>query len=46
MGLAPFAIGGDAGLFAQAESTNCCGKTSVGEFLLGIPRPQLVGRID
>jgi SagB-type dehydrogenase family enzyme len=46
MGLAPCAIGsGDADLFARAAGTDYCAETSVGEFLLGNPRPQPVGRI-
>jgi SagB-type dehydrogenase family enzyme len=45
MGLAPCAIGGgDADLFARAAGTDYCTETSVGEFLLGSPRPHLVGR--
>jgi oxazoline/thiazoline dehydrogenase len=44
MGLAPCAIGGgDADLFARAAGTDYCAETSVGEFLLGNPRPQPVG---
>jgi SagB-type dehydrogenase family enzyme len=40
MGLAPCAIGGgDADLFAWAAGTDYCAETSVGEFLLGNPRP-------
>jgi SagB-type dehydrogenase family enzyme len=40
MGLAPCAIGGgDADLFARAAGTEYCAETSVGEFLLGTPRP-------
>lgn len=40
MGLAPCAIGGgDADLFARAAGTDYCAETSVGEFLLGNPRP-------
>ena len=40
MGLAPCAIGGgDADLFAQATGTDYYAETSVGEFLLGSPRP-------
>jgi SagB-type dehydrogenase family enzyme len=40
MGLAPCALGGgDADLFARAAGTNYCAETSVGEFLLGSPRP-------
>jgi SagB-type dehydrogenase family enzyme len=46
MGLAPCAIGGgDADLFARAASTDYYAETSVGEFLLGNPRPQPVGRV-
>jgi SagB-type dehydrogenase family enzyme len=45
MGLAPCAIGGgDADLFARAAGTDYCAETSVGEFLLGNPRPQSAGR--
>jgi SagB-type dehydrogenase family enzyme len=45
MGLAPCAIGGgDSDLFARAAGTDYYGETSVGEFLLGSPRPQSVGR--
>jgi SagB-type dehydrogenase family enzyme len=45
MGLAPCAIGGgDADLFARAAGTDYYTETSVGEFLLGNPRPQPVGR--
>ena len=41
MGLAPCAIGGgDADLFARAAGTDYYAETSVGEFLLGTPRPQ------
>jgi hypothetical protein len=44
-GLAPCAIGsGDADLFARAAGTDYYAETSVGEFLLGHPRPQPVGR--
>jgi SagB-type dehydrogenase family enzyme len=40
MGLAPCAIGGgDADLFAHAAGTDYYAETSVGEFLLGNPRP-------
>jgi SagB-type dehydrogenase family enzyme len=40
MGLAPCAIGGgDADLFARAAGTEYYAETSVGEFLLGSPRP-------
>jgi hypothetical protein len=46
MGLAPCAIGGgDADLFARAAGTDYCTETSVGEFLLGNPRPDPVGRV-
>jgi SagB-type dehydrogenase family enzyme len=46
MGLAPCAIGGgDADLFARAAGTDYCTETSVGEFLLGSPRPEQTGRI-
>jgi SagB-type dehydrogenase family enzyme len=46
MGLAPCAIGGgDADLFARAAGTDYYAETSVGEFLLGTPRPQQVGRV-
>ena len=46
MGLAPCAIGGgDADLFARAAGTDYCTETSVGEFLLGAPRPHSVGRV-
>jgi SagB-type dehydrogenase family enzyme len=46
MGLAPCAIGGgDADLFARAAGTDYYVETSVGEFLLGNPRPQPVGRV-
>jgi SagB-type dehydrogenase family enzyme len=46
MGLAPCAIGGgDADLFARAAGTDYYAETSVGEFLLGNPRPQSVGRV-
>jgi SagB-type dehydrogenase family enzyme len=45
MGLAPCAIGGgDADLFARATGIDYCTETSVGEFLLGNPRPSFVGR--
>jgi SagB-type dehydrogenase family enzyme len=41
MGLAPCAVGGgDADLFARAAGTDYYAETSVGEFLLGTPRPQ------
>jgi hypothetical protein len=47
MGLAPCAIGGgDADLFARAAGTDYCAESSVGEFLLGTPRPQPVDRVD
>ena len=46
MGLAPCAIGGgDADLFARAAGTDYCAETSVGEFLLGNPRPEPGGRV-
>ena len=46
MGLAPCAIGGgDADLFARAVGADYYAETSVGEFLLGNPRPQPVGRV-
>jgi SagB-type dehydrogenase family enzyme len=46
MGLAPCAIGGgDADLFARAAGTDYYAETSVGEFLLGTPRPQPIGRV-
>jgi SagB-type dehydrogenase family enzyme len=46
MGLAPCAIGGgDADLFARAAGTDYYAETSVGEFLLGSPRPQPGGRV-
>jgi SagB-type dehydrogenase family enzyme len=46
MGLAPCAVGGgDADLFARAAGTDYYAETSVGEFLLGNPRPQTVGRV-
>jgi SagB-type dehydrogenase family enzyme len=46
MGLAPCAIGGgDADLFVRAAGTDYCLETSVGEFLLGAPRPDSVGRV-
>jgi SagB-type dehydrogenase family enzyme len=46
MGLAPCAIGGgDADLFARAAGTDYLAETSVGEFLLGNPRPELAGRV-
>jgi hypothetical protein len=45
MGLAPCAVGGDADLFARAAGTDYYAETSVGEFLLGNPRPQPVGRV-
>jgi SagB-type dehydrogenase family enzyme len=44
MGLAPCAIGGgDADLFARAAGIEYYAETSVGEFLLGTPRP--VGQV-
>jgi SagB-type dehydrogenase family enzyme len=47
MGLAPCAVGGgDADLFARAAGTDYCTETSVGEFLLGNPRPGPTGRIS
>ena len=46
MGLAPCAIGGgDADLFARAAGTDYCTETSVGEFLLGNPRPEPSGHV-
>jgi SagB-type dehydrogenase family enzyme len=46
MGLAPCAVGGgDADLFARAVGIDYYAETSVGEFLLGSPRPQPVGRV-
>jgi SagB-type dehydrogenase family enzyme len=46
MGLAPCAIGGgDADLFARAAGVDYYAETSMGEFLLGSPRPQPVGRV-
>jgi SagB-type dehydrogenase family enzyme len=46
MGLAPCAIGGgDADLFARAAGTDYCAETSVGEFLLGSPRPRPAGGV-
>jgi SagB-type dehydrogenase family enzyme len=46
MGLAPCAIGGgDADLFARATGTDYYAETSVGEFLLGNPRHEPVGRV-
>ena len=40
MGLGARAVGcGDADLFARAAGTDYCAETSVGEFLLGSPRP-------
>jgi SagB-type dehydrogenase family enzyme len=46
MGLAPCAIGGgDSDLFARAAGTDYYAETSVGEFLLGNPRPELAGRV-
>jgi SagB-type dehydrogenase family enzyme len=47
MGLAPCGIGcGDADLFARAAGTDYYAETSVGEFLLGSPRPEQTGRVD
>jgi SagB-type dehydrogenase family enzyme len=47
MGLAPCAVGGgDADLFARAAGTDYYAETSVGEFLLGNPRPQRVGSVN
>jgi SagB-type dehydrogenase family enzyme len=47
MGLAPCAIGGgDADLFARAAGTDYCTETSVGEFLLGSPRPEPTDRVS
>jgi SagB-type dehydrogenase family enzyme len=47
MGLAPCAIGGgDADLFARAAGTDYFLETSVGEFLLGNPRPGATGRVS
>src|SRR5262249_32785554 len=44
MGLAPCAVGGgNADLFARAAGTDYYAETSVGEFLLGSPRPEPVG---
>ena len=46
MGLAPCAIGGgDADLFARVTGTDYYAESSVGEFLLGTPRPQPGGRV-
>jgi SagB-type dehydrogenase family enzyme len=46
MGLAPCAVGGgDADLFARAAGLDYYAETSVGEFLLGNPRPEPVGRV-
>ena len=45
MGLASCAGGGDADLFARAAGTDYCMETSVGEFLLGSPRPHSAGRV-
>jgi SagB-type dehydrogenase family enzyme len=46
MGLAPCAVGGgDADLFARAAGTDYYAETSVGEFLLGNPRPGQVDRV-
>jgi oxazoline/thiazoline dehydrogenase len=45
MGLGACAIGGgDADLFSRAAGTDYYAETSVGEFLLGVPRPQPGGR--
>ena len=45
MGLAACAVGGgDADLFARAACTDYYAETSVGEFLLGSPRPEGPGR--
>jgi SagB-type dehydrogenase family enzyme len=45
MGLAGCAVGGgDADLFARAAGTDYYAETSVGEFLLGSPRPEGPGR--
>jgi SagB-type dehydrogenase family enzyme len=47
MGLAPCAIGGgDADLFARAAGTDYYAEASVGEFLLGNPRPPFVGGVE
>jgi SagB-type dehydrogenase family enzyme len=47
MGLAPCAVGGgDADLFARAAGTDYCAETSVGEFLLGSPRPEPTDRVS
>jgi SagB-type dehydrogenase family enzyme len=47
MGLAPCAIGGgDADLFSRAAGTDYYTETSVGEFLLGNPRPEPAGRVS
>jgi oxazoline/thiazoline dehydrogenase len=47
MGLGPCAIGGgDADLFARAAGTDYCTETSVGEFLLGNPRLNPIGRVS
>ena len=46
MGLAPCAVGGgDSDLFARAAGIDYYAETSVGEFLLGNPRPEPVGRV-
>jgi SagB-type dehydrogenase family enzyme len=46
MGLAPCAIGGgDADLFGRAAGTDYGMETSVGEFLLGNPRSDSIGRV-
>jgi hypothetical protein len=41
----PVLGGGDADLFARAADTDYYAETSVGEFLLGNPRPPSVGRV-
>jgi len=47
MELAPCAVGGgDADLFARAAGFDYCTETSVGEFLLGNPRLDEVGRVS
>jgi oxazoline/thiazoline dehydrogenase len=47
MGLGPCAVGGgDADLFARAAGTDYYTETSVGEFLLGNPRSEPLGRIS
>lgn len=46
MGLAPCAVGGgDSDLFARASGNAYGLETSVGEFLLGNPRPDSAGRV-